>query len=74
MKMHLTETGQQGMNWINVTQDGDTQWAGVNTVMKLKVPKDAVNFLSNRGNISFPRRILTHGIGWLVSQFPKSYC
>lgn len=68
MKMDFTEIEQLGMNWINLTQDGDTQWAGVNTVMKLKVPKDAVNFLSNRRNISFPRRILTHGIGWLVGQ------
>jgi hypothetical protein len=38
MKMHLRELGCGGMDWIDLTQDGDQLRALVNTVMKLWVP------------------------------------
>jgi hypothetical protein len=38
IKMDLRETGQNGMDWIDLTQDRDQWRALVNTVMNLRVP------------------------------------
>jgi hypothetical protein len=38
IKMDLREVGWDGMDWINLAQDGDQWKAPVNTVMKLRVP------------------------------------
>jgi hypothetical protein len=38
IKMHLTEIGWDGMNWIDVAQDRDQWEALVNTVLNLRVP------------------------------------
>jgi hypothetical protein len=44
--MELGETGWGGMNLTDLYQDGDQWMALVNTVMSLRVPYNAGNFLS----------------------------
>jgi hypothetical protein len=38
IKMDLTETGWDGMDWVVVAQDKDQWRAPLNTVMNLRVP------------------------------------
>jgi hypothetical protein len=38
IKMDLRETGWNGVDWIDMDQDGDQWRALVNTVLKLRVP------------------------------------
>jgi hypothetical protein len=43
----IFEKWVEGMEWIDLAQDRDRWRALVNTVMKLRVPKNAGNFLSS---------------------------
>jgi hypothetical protein len=45
IKMDLREIGCNGMDWIDLAQDRDQWRALVNTVMNLRVPYNAENFL-----------------------------
>jgi hypothetical protein len=45
--MDLKEIGWIGMDWINLAEDGDRWRAHVYTVMNLRVPCNAGNFLSS---------------------------
>jgi hypothetical protein len=45
--MDLREIGWDGMDWIDLAQDRDQWRALVNTVMNLRVPKNARKFLSS---------------------------
>jgi hypothetical protein len=47
IKMDLQELGRGGMNWIDLAEDRDSCWAHVNEVMNLRVPQNAVNFLTS---------------------------
>jgi hypothetical protein len=38
IKNDLRETGWSGMDWIDLTQNRDQQWALMNSVMNLRVP------------------------------------
>jgi hypothetical protein len=38
IRMDLREIGWSGMDWIDLTQDGDQWWVLGNTVMNLRVP------------------------------------
>jgi hypothetical protein len=44
--MDLQEVGWGGMEWIALTQHRDRWWVLVTTVMKLRVPQNAGNFLT----------------------------
>jgi hypothetical protein len=56
IKINLREIGWDVMDWIDLSWDRD-QWRGlVNTVMNLRVPKNAVKFFSSCTVGSFSRR------------------
>jgi hypothetical protein len=56
IKIDLREIGWDGMDWIDVAQDRDQSRALVNTVMNLRVPKNAGKFLSGCAIGSFSGR------------------
>jgi hypothetical protein len=60
IKMDLTETGWDGMDWIDLAQDKDQWRALVNEVMNLRVPKNAGKFLSSCTIDSFSSRAQLH--------------
>ena len=45
IKMDLNATGQESLNWINLTPDRETWRALVNTVTNIQVPQNAKNLL-----------------------------
>jgi hypothetical protein len=45
--MDLREIRWEGVDWIHLAQDRDQLWILVNTVMNLRVPKKAGNFLTS---------------------------
>jgi hypothetical protein len=60
--MDIQEVGWGGMNWIVLIVDRD-RWQGLmNAVMNLLVPKNAGNFFTSRGHVSFSGRTLLHGV------------
>jgi hypothetical protein len=60
IKMDLREIGWDGMDWIDLAQDRDRWRALVNTVINLRVPQNAGNFLSSCTIGSFSRRAQLH--------------
>jgi hypothetical protein len=60
IKMELREIGWDGMDWIDLAQDRDHWRALVNTVMNLRVPWNAGEFLSSCTSGSFSRRVQLH--------------
>jgi hypothetical protein len=62
IKMDLWEVGCGGADRIDLAQDRDRWWALVYTVMNLRVPLNAGNFLSSLGHFSFSGRTLLHGV------------
>jgi hypothetical protein len=60
IKMDLTEIGWDGMDWIDLAQNRDQWRALVNTIMNLRVPKNAEKFLSSCAIDSFSRRAQLH--------------
>jgi hypothetical protein len=51
-----------GADWIDLAQDRDRWRDVVYTVMKLRVPQIAGNFLSSSEHFSFSGRTLLHGV------------
>jgi hypothetical protein len=47
IKMDVRDVGCGGIDWIDLAQDRDRWRALVNTVMNLRVPQNAGNFLSS---------------------------
>jgi hypothetical protein len=56
--MDFREIGWRGMNWIALAQDRDLWLALVNTVMNLRVPRNAGKFWSRRAPVGFPVNVL----------------
>jgi hypothetical protein len=62
IKVDLKEVGWVGMDWIDMAQDRNRWRVLVNTVMNLRVPQNAENFLTSWGTVSFSRRTPLHGV------------
>jgi hypothetical protein len=58
--MNLRGIGWDGMDWIDLVQDGDQWRALVNTVMNLRVPSNVGKFSSSCTIGSFLRRAQLH--------------
>jgi hypothetical protein len=58
--MDLREIGWDDMDWIDLAQDRDQWRAIVNTVMNLRIPYNAGNFLSCCAIGSFSKRAQLH--------------
>jgi hypothetical protein len=61
------------VDWIHLAQDRDQWQAVVNTVMYLRVPYNAGNFLSSWVTISLSMITLLHGVNWLVDELVSVY-
>jgi hypothetical protein len=55
-KIDIRETAWDGMDWIDLAQDGDQWRALVNTVTNLRVPSNAGKFLIGFKMVGFSRR------------------
>jgi hypothetical protein len=60
IKMVLREIGWGGMDWINLAQVRDQRKAPLNTVINLRVPKNARKFLCSCTIGDFSRRSQPH--------------
>jgi hypothetical protein len=56
IKINLRELVRDGMDWIDLAQDRDEWKALMNTVMNLRVPRNAEKFLSSCTISGFTRR------------------
>jgi hypothetical protein len=52
----------EGMDWTDMTQDGNRWRAVVNAAMNLRLLKNVGNFLTRRKCVSFSGRTLLHGV------------
>jgi hypothetical protein len=64
--MDLNAVHWKYVDWINVSKDREKRWAVVNTVMKRQVAKNAGNFLTSWGTVSFSRQTLLRGVGCII--------
>ena len=51
-----------GIDWIDLAQDRNRRRALVNSVMNLRIPYNAGNFLSSVGRFSFSGRTMVYGV------------
>jgi hypothetical protein len=60
IKMDLGEIGLDGRDWIKLALDRDQWRALVNTVMNLRVPKNAWEFSESLHNWQLLRKVSAH--------------
>jgi hypothetical protein len=60
--MDLQTVASEGMDWIELVQGRGGGGGGGGGVMNLRVPQNAVNFLTSCKPVSFSRRTLLHGV------------
>jgi hypothetical protein len=63
IKTCLRGIGLEAVDWIRLFQDSDRWRTFVNTVMNLRVPQKAGNFLTSSTTISLSRRTPLHESG-----------
>ena len=68
IRMDLQEVGCGYTDWFGLAQDRDRWRALVSAVMNLRVPWNAVNFLTSCKPVSFSRMTLHHGVSKWVSK------
>jgi len=64
------------MDWFHLTQDRNQWWAVVNTIINLRDPLKAGNFLTVWMTVSFSRRTLLHEmslmwLSWMCVTLPQ---
>ena len=62
IRTDLQEVGYGYMDWIGLAQDRDRWQTLVSAVMNLRVPWNAVNFLTSCKPVSFSRKTLHNGV------------
>ena len=67
IRMDLQEVGCGYVDWIGLAQDRDRWRTLVSTVMNLRVPWNAGNFLTSCKPVSFSSRTLHHGVSTYYS-------
>jgi len=60
--MALKEKWYKSVVWIHPAHDTGQWRALVNTVLKLRVPKNAENFMKSSATISLSRRTILYGV------------
>jgi hypothetical protein len=67
IKMDPKKIGCEDVDWIRVAQDRDRWQEFVKTVMSLRVPREAWNFLTSWATTTFSRKTLLHAVSafWL---------
>jgi hypothetical protein len=67
IKVDLREIGWGGMDWIDLAQNRNQWMAAMNTVMNLRVPKNAGKFLNGCKIGGFSRRPQLREVSQLLS-------
>jgi len=67
LRMDLRDGGWESVEWIHLTQDRDKWWTFRSTVMNIRLPLKAVNFLSSWMTSSFSGSTVLNEISQLVS-------
>jgi len=62
IKMYVRVVGCDGVNWILLRLARNKLWALANTVMNIRVPYNAGNFLTSCETVSFSRRTPLHEV------------
>ena len=62
IRTDLHEVGCGYMDWVGLAQDRDRWRTLVSAVMKIRVPRNAGNFLTSCKPVSFSRRTLHHAV------------
>jgi hypothetical protein len=64
IKIDLRETGWNGIDWTDLTQDRDQWRALMNMVMNLRVPQNAGKFSGDCTICGFSRRAQLHEVSY----------
>lgn len=66
IKIRLQDIGW-GFGWTVLVLDRDTWKACVSVVTNFRISLSAENVLTSWGSLSFSRRVIIHGVNWLIS-------